>query len=192
MYARRISSPFDDNDNFFFPHKDPEFSPRPQTYKLLQTRGQAASGVALVELGKQVVVQGHDGVDKMVYYAKNIHELKEDFHASVASVNENWIQPLFDQGGEVVEQGAGSAGAGARASSVEGGVELSRTASTTVRASEQNRPGTSHSQRKSEKKSPKNSPKNSPKQSPKQSPQDDSRQSELMSGAGGGETKKDD
>jgi len=49
-----------------------------QIYSLYQTRGHAASSLAVVELLKQMVVIMTDGSSKAIYYAQNLEEFRRD------------------------------------------------------------------------------------------------------------------
>jgi len=66
-----------------------------QFWQLVKTRGQAAGGVAAIELFKQCTVTAHEGVDKVIFYGKNIHILKKDCNNLYATIQENYIQPLM-------------------------------------------------------------------------------------------------
>ncbi|CAD7930941.1 unnamed protein product [Amoebophrya sp. A25] len=69
-----------------------------QAYKLMQTRGQAAVGIALIELGKQCVVISHNCSDKVVFYAKNVDTLKKDASKAYEFVQKQYVQPLLLDG----------------------------------------------------------------------------------------------
>jgi len=68
-----------------------------QVYKLLQTRGQAAVGIAVIELAKQCVVLAHGCSDKVVYYVKNtdIEKGKKDFFGLWDHIQSNYVAPFM-------------------------------------------------------------------------------------------------
>lgn len=65
-----------------------------QVYGIFQDRGHAASSLAIVELGKQMVVLGVDGSTRAVWYLQNVEELQKDIKELWQEVNERAIKPV--------------------------------------------------------------------------------------------------